>query len=283
MTSTSKPLEEPYVSRAVPPATARYWSWLFAAPEFREPLLGVYALTAEWRALTDPATDVSAAQLKLAWWREEIGRLATGTEVHPISRYLASLPAARGADFGPLAGTIEAAARQIAGAPIERGAELEAHGAALFANPLLVAARLARHAPLESGSGSAASRSMSSLATAQYLASAVADYRRDARHGRVIFPVDELLAAGIEDADLCAADPSPRLRSYLDGLRRRAAQSFDDAARCLPPAERAAMRHLLVLAQLGARRLYSGKPDGGFRLNDLYSAWTTARRAARQT
>ena len=25
-------------------ATARYWSWLFAAPDSRDPLLGVYAL-----------------------------------------------------------------------------------------------------------------------------------------------------------------------------------------------------------------------------------------------
>ena len=46
-----RPLEEPYRSRAVPPGSARYWSWLFAARESREPLLGIYALLAEWRAL----------------------------------------------------------------------------------------------------------------------------------------------------------------------------------------------------------------------------------------
>jgi hypothetical protein len=44
----------PIALRAVPPGTARYWSWLFAARVARDPLLGIYALAAEWQALMDP-------------------------------------------------------------------------------------------------------------------------------------------------------------------------------------------------------------------------------------
>src|SRR3981189_2887248 len=89
-----KPLDAPYQSRAVPPGTARYWSWLFAAAESRAPLLGIYALGAEWQALTDPATDISVAHLKLAWWQEEMRRLPQRSRVHPLSAYLAALAAA---------------------------------------------------------------------------------------------------------------------------------------------------------------------------------------------
>ena len=89
-----RPLEEPYRTRAVPPGSARYWSWLFAARESREPLLGIYALLAEWRALMDPDTETAVAQLKLAWWQEEMQRLTAGAPVHPVSRYLAALPRA---------------------------------------------------------------------------------------------------------------------------------------------------------------------------------------------
>jgi 15-cis-phytoene synthase len=272
-------LEEPYSSRAVPPATARYWSWLFAAPESRDPLIGMYALGAEWRALIDPATEREPAGLKLAWWQEEIARLARGAPLHPITRFLAALPGSGRVDFSMLNASLEAAAGQISGAPLEHGSELEPHGAALWATPLMAAALLAQEPADESEQ--AVRRTVAALGAAQYLQESVADYRRGALRGRVIFPVDELLAAGIEDADLTAPSPPERLQAYLEGLRGRAARLFHAAAAGLPEAQRAPLRHLLVLAALGARHLRGGG-QGGFRPGDLYQAWSTARRAARR-
>ncbi len=274
-----RPLEEPYRTRAVPPGTARYWSWLFAARESREPLLGIYALLAEWRALMDPGTETPVAQLKLAWWQEEMQRLTAGAPAHPVSHYLAALPRAGATDFAPLIGAVQAAARHVAGAPLERGEDLEAHSSALRGRPLMVAAQLAAEGardPVKSG------RSVTALAAAEYLTAAIGDYRREALAGRVALPVDELLAAGIEDADLTAAEPPPHLQSYLEALRRRAAQLFADAATGLPAAERAQLRHVLILAALGAKNLHrpGGSADAGVRLRDLYLAWSTARRAA---
>jgi phytoene synthase len=281
MRARPRSLEEPYRGRAVPPASARYFSWLFAAPEARDPLLGVYALMAEWRGLMDPAAEASAARLKIAWWQQEIARLARGAPVHPITRFLGTLPRAERVDFAPLGASIEAAARQIAGAALEHGSELAAHSAALHAVPLAIAARLAGTPARESDAGSAAERAAGALAEADYLAGALADYRRAAHCGRVIFPVDELLAARIEDADLIAGDPPAHLQAYLDGQRRRAAELYAATAE-LPRAERAALRHLLVLAALGAKRLRERPAGtGGRRLFDLYLAWMTARRAAR--
>lgn len=273
-------LEEPYRSRAAPPATARYWSWLFAAPEARDPLLGVYALSAEWRALTDPATEHQAAAIKLAWWREEIERLARGAPVHPITRFLAALPRAGRVDFAPLQTSLEASARHIAGAPLEHGSELESHGMALFGTPLMTAAHLAHE--ITPASGPAVQRAVAALGAAQYLEESIAGYRRDALRGRVIFPVDELLAAGIEDADLTAYPARGALPAYLDGLRLRAARLFGVAAGSLPEADHSSLRHLLVLSALGARHSRGGGiRTGAFRPADLYHSWCTARRASR--
>jgi 15-cis-phytoene synthase len=282
MGSPLRPLEEPYRSRALPPGTVRHLSWLFAAQGSRDPLLGIYALLAEWRALMDPSTEAAVARLKLAWWLEEMQRLTAGSPVHPISRYLAALPQAAAADFAPLERAVEAAALQIAGAPLEHGEELAAHSEALRGGPLMVAARLAGR-PQEPVQ--ALRSCVAALACAEYLAGAIADYRREARAGRMVFPVDELLAAGIENADLAAAVAPDHLQSYLDGVRRRAAEFFAAAADVLPREERAPLRHLLVLAALGAKHLNSRRPpaDVNFRLRDLYLAWSTARRAALQT
>ncbi len=278
-----KRLEEPYCSRAVPPGTVRYWSWLFSAPDSREPLLGIYALLAEWHALMDPGTAPEVAQIKLAWWQEEIGRLAARAPVHPISRYLASLPRSGTTDFTPLQRALEAASKQVAGAPLEGAEQLETHSGALRANPLIVAARLASDRPQETEAHMRGC--VTALAAAEYLAGAIAGYRRETHCGRAVFPIGELRAAEIEDSDLVAAVPPPRVQYYLDGLRRRAAHLFATAADLLPRTERPRQRHLMVLAALGQRRLQSrdAAPRADIRLRDLYCAWTAARRAARST
>jgi 15-cis-phytoene synthase len=277
-------LEESYRVLAVPAGSPRYWSWLFAAAPMRDPLLGIYALLAEWRALVDPAVELAAAHLKLAWWREEIERLGRGAPVHPISRYIASLPRAGEVDFTPLEITLEAAVRQIGGAPLERGAELEAHAAALWAQPLATAACLAREPGVATPApalAEAVHRAETALAAAEYLNDAIASYRRAARFGRVAFPVDELLAANVEDADLSAAEPPLHLQSYLGELRRRAVGYCSQATAALPRSEHGPMRHLLVLAALGARQT-NGRRNGLLPLRELYLAWSTARRAVRR-
>jgi 15-cis-phytoene synthase len=267
-------LEEPYRSRALPPGSARHLSWLFAAPPMRAPLLGLHALTAELQALTDPATEIAAAELKLAWWREEIERLARGAPAHPIGRYLASLPGAASIEFRSLIPMVEAALRQVAGAPLERAADLEAL-AAPWGTPLRLAAAIAGASSDEERE--AVHRSASALACAQYLAAGIDGHARAARAGRVILPVDELLAAGIEDRDLAAAEPPVHLQSYLERLRGRAREHYA-AAGALPRALRASQRHVLILAAVGAAHLRERGPQ---RWRDLFLAWSTARRAAR--
>jgi phytoene synthase len=262
--------------RALPPGTARYWSWLFAAAESRAPLLGIYALGAEWQALMDPATEVSVAHLKLAWWQEEMHRLCRGSAVHPISLYLGALPRAAAVDFTPLSVAVTAAAVQVSGAPLERGTDLEPQSRALWGGPMTLASQLADDVRDEAGLRNCTS----ALAAADYLSKSIRDYRREVRAGRVPFAVDELLAAGVDNDDLAEEPPPPHLQRYLDGLRERAAQYFNTAAEMLPRAQRARHRHLLVLAALGQAHLNSRAPaPERRRLKDMLLAWTTARRA----
>ena len=270
-----KVLDATYQARAIPPGSARHWSWLFAATETRAPLLGIYALLAEWQALRDPATEPGVAHLKLAWWSEEIQRLKRGAAVHPISIYLAALPRAAVVDFEPLLAAVAAAASQIGGAPLEHGADLEPQCRALYGGPLTLASRLAVDVPDAEGLG----KCTQALAAGEYLANAVQDYRREWGTGRISFAIDELLAAGIDNDDLAAISPPPRLQGYLDGVRERASSYFETALLALPPAQRGPQRHLLVLAALGRKHLDSRSPPGERRFKDMLLAWTTARRA----
>jgi 15-cis-phytoene synthase len=229
----------------------------------------------------DPATEPGVAHLKLGWWQEEMLRLKAGSPVHPISRYLAALPRAAAVDFAPLLGAVQAAALQMSGAPLELGADLERQSQALWGEPLALASRLVGDGLGADGLDEAALRNCTTaLAAADYLSKAIRDYRRDARVGRVPFAIDELLAAGVENADLAADSPPPHLQSYLGRLRGTAARYYEAAAQALPRAQRGRHRHLLVLAALGRRQLLSPAPPAERRrLKDMFLAWTTARRA----
>ncbi|MEP6546753.1 MAG: squalene/phytoene synthase family protein [Gammaproteobacteria bacterium] len=270
------PLDETYRTRAIPPGTSRYWSWLFAAAAVRPALLGIYALSAEWQALMDPATESAVAHLKLAWWQEEMQRLAMRSAVHPISSYLAALPGAAATDFTPLLTAAQAAAAHISGVPLERGADLEPQSDALWGGPLALVSRLSGGPQDDEG----LCNCIRWLAAAGFLARGIRDYRREAHAGRVPFAIDELMTAGIDNADL-AADPAPaHLLIYLQRLREQAAQYFHRAAQALPRDQRTAQRHLLVLAALGHSHLENRAPAPmRRRFNDMLLAWQTARRA----
>lgn len=271
-----KPLDEVYRARAIPAGTARYWSWLFAARTAKDPLVGIYSLMAEWRAVMDPATDAAVAQIKLQWWRDELGRLAAGVPAHPVTRYLAAWTS-NPSQLSPLETSIDAASAQVSGAPLERAIDLPSHADALYGGPLRVAIELAG-GPLSG----AARTCTAALGVGEYLARALADYRRECRAGRVPFPVDALLAAGIDNDDLAADTPPPRLAAYLENLRQQAALQFASAEAPLAGPERGELRHLAVLACLGTRHVHDriSPANSEFRWGDLYHAWKAARRAA---
>jgi len=249
---------------------------VFAALPLRAPLLGIFALSAEWQALLDPSTERTVAQLKLAWWHDEMLRLAQGAAVHPISLYLASQPGAAAAHFTLLTTAVEAAMLEISGAPLERAAQLENHSSALIAGPLRVASLIAD----EQVDRPALEQSTGALGQAQYLARALRTYRREATSGRIPFAVDELLHAGVENADLLAPQPAPPLQTYLQDLRRRAATHYASVLSDTPRAARPLLRHLLVLAALGLKHLPDTAGDSAFAaLKDMLLAWRTARKA----
>lgn len=246
-------LDEPYRERALPPGSSRHLAWLFAPPAARAPLLGIFALLAEWRATlrADLAPEVAAT--KLAWWRDEIHRLRHARPVHPIGRYLLASVEAAPNDWDPLERAVEAALQRIGGATFMAGSALENHADSLIGGPLRVAAMLS----LESRERCAAH----AVGALEACTRAIA--------------VGQFLAQAAEDT---TGDPS-----RAAALRAEARRRYVDAAAALPPEARSRHRGLLVLAILEAHHSSIRRPASvtPTRLSDLFLAWRTARRAAR--
>ncbi len=223
---------------------------MFSAPAARAPLLGVFALLAEWRATLHADVAPEVAATKLAWWRDEIQRLRQARPVHPIGRYLLASVTATPDDWEPLVRAIDAAARQAGGAMLDTAADRIEHADALIGGPLRVAATLAEKAVRRDvePTARALEACTRAIATGEFLT---------------------LTAAGAPD--------------QADALRAAARREYVAAVDALPTVARARYRGLLVLAVLEAHHLSTGRSDATMpaRLSDLCLAWRTARRAAR--
>jgi hypothetical protein len=244
-------LDEPYRTRAAPPGSSRHLAWLFSAPAARAPLLGIFALLAEWRATLQADIAPEVAATKLAWWRDEIQRLRQARPVHPIGRYLLASVTAMPSDWAPLERAIEAAARQAGGAVQGTAADRADHADALIGGPLRVAATL----------GVAARDRAADPAV------------------RALEACTRAIAAG----ELLAPTAAAGEPVHAGALRAAARREYVAAVDALPPVARARYRGLLVLAVLEAHHLSTDRPGTTMpaRLSDLFLAWRTARRAAR--
>jgi len=76
------------------PADDLYFAALFAHPRTRPGVTAAAALYVELEAIATRFRDLNVARTKLAWWREELGRLDAGQPAHPVTRALADASAA---------------------------------------------------------------------------------------------------------------------------------------------------------------------------------------------
>ena len=65
-----------------------YYSFLFLPPPQRRAIIALYAFCREVDDTVDESTDDGVARTRLAWWRDEIGRLFEGVPGHPVTRAL---------------------------------------------------------------------------------------------------------------------------------------------------------------------------------------------------
>src|SRR4051812_20117248 len=74
--------------KAAQSGSSFYYSFLFLPPERRRAITALYAFCREVDDAVDEPSDPAVARTKLAWWRQEIGRLYAGSPEHPVSKAL---------------------------------------------------------------------------------------------------------------------------------------------------------------------------------------------------
>lgn len=247
----SAAVDRSMIDRAAPPGSMRYFSLLYAPPEKREVLTALYVAAME---IAESARIIShdVAHTRLAWWRNEIDRLARAAPQHPAARALLPLRTVPNLQLMKLMELVLAADADLACLTFSDSTELAAYtrrsGGVLFE----VAARwLAAPAELSTQTAD----TLSQLGALVREVEILRDVRQDAVDGRVYLPLALLDLHKVAVADLrnseIGADYRAVLEEYSQSIRRR----LVDTLRTLPAPDRHAVRPLLVIASLYLRLL----------------------------
>lgn len=262
-----------------------YYSFLFLPPEQRAAITALYAYCREVDDVVDECSEPALARTKLAWWREELGRLYEGAPRHPVTRALA--PAVERFDLPR-----EQLEEIIDGMEMD----LEQFTYADFAELSLYCHRVAGVVGLLSAEifGYADRHTLKyahDLGTAFQLTNIIRDVREDAQRGRIYLPQDELARFGLRSEDLLEYRNSEALHRLLAFQAQRAREYYDKAFAQLPAEDRYRQRAGLIMAAIYRTTLDEVEADG-FRvmehkvaltpLRKFWIAWRTLRAEKRR-
>jgi len=255
-----------------------YYSFLFLPPERRRAITALYAFCREVDDTVDETTDQSVARIKLAWWRNEVALMYSGTPTHPVMLALQPYLAPYDLKQEHLQAIID-------------GMEMDLDQSRYLDYPNLK--KYCWHVAGVVGILSASIFGVTNPQTLQYaetlglafqLTNIIRDVGEDARKGRIYLPISELQQFNVTAADLLNARHSEKFEALMKFQADRAQTLYDEAFALLPQEDRRAQRPGLMMAAIYRTLLDEVERDGFHVLNQkisltplrkLWLAWKT--------
>jgi len=234
--------------RAAASGSSFYYSFLFLPADTRRAITAFYALCRELDDVVDECHERVIAEAKLNWWREEIGRFATGVPEHPATRALFDTTRGRNTSPSLLLEIVDGMAMDLDDQryPDFKSLNLYCYRVAGVVGE--VAAAL-----FDGGRGEDdrdVRRYAHELGLAFQLTNIIRDVGEDARRGRIYLPQDELARFGVREADLLSGRDTPEFQSLMQFQYARAIACYDRALATLPMRARRAQRPGLAMAAI---------------------------------
>jgi phytoene synthase len=255
-----------------------YYSFLFLPPERRRAITALYAFCREVDDIVDGAADPQVAATKLAWWRQEVGRLFAGDPQHPVSRALQPALAPFGIHAERLNEIIAGMEMDLTQTRYLDFAALERYCYHVAGVVGVLAAGIFGY------SDPRTLEYAKNLGTAFQLTNIIRDVGEDARKNRIYLPMEDLQRFGVTAADLMQARYGEGFAGLMAFQAARARAHYAKAMAALPAADRRAQRPGLIMAAIYQALLAEIERDG-FRvltqrtsltpLRKLWIAWKT--------
>ena len=243
--------------KAATSGSSFYYSFLFLPPERRRAITALYAYCREVDDVVDECTDAGVARIKLAWWREEVGKLYAGKPQHPVTQALACGSVTHDIQQQQMLELIDGMAM-----------DLDYNRYPDYDTLKLYCHRVAGVVGLMSASifGYSDKHTLdyaAELGLAFQLTNIIRDVGEDARRNRIYLPLDELQKFGVAEGDIQAARETANFQKMMTFQIERALAQYDTAFAKLPARDRKPQIPGIIMAGIYRTLLEEIRDDGG--------------------
>ena len=230
--------------KAAKSGSSFYYSFMFLPPEQRQAITALYAFCREVDDVVDECHDVSLAQIKLEWWRQEVERIFTGTPTHPVGFALQDVLTRFKLPQEQLLEIIDGMAMDLSQTRYLdfKGLQLYCYRVASVVG--LLAAEIFGYQDRHT------QKYAHDLGMAFQLTNIIRDVGEDARRGRVYLPLDEMKRFGVTVDDLFEARQTDNFRKLMEFQIERAEHYYAQALAQLPASDRKTQRPGLIMAAI---------------------------------
>ncbi len=257
--------------KAAKSGSSFYYSFMFLPPQRRQAITALYAFCREVDDVVDECHDLSLAQTKLEWWRQEVARVYAGTPTHPVGLALQDVIGAFNLPQEQLLEIIDGMAMDLAQTRYLdfKGLQLYCYRVASVVG--LLAAEIFGYRDRQT------LKYAHDLGLAFQLTNIIRDVGEDARRGRIYLPVEDLQRFDVPARDILEARYSDAFRELMAFQAQRAESFYDQAFAHLPEVDRKAQRPGLVMAAIYRTLLREIAADG-FKVLDRRTSLTPLRK-----
>ena len=230
--------------KAAKSGSSFYYSFMFLPAEQRRAITALYAFCREVDDVVDECHDLSLAQTKLEWWRQEVGRIYGGVPTHPVGHALKDVLQGFRLPQEQLLEIIDGMAMDLSQTRYLdfKGLQLYCYRVASVVG--LLAAEIFGYQDRQT------LKYAHDLGLAFQLTNIIRDVGEDAMLGRIYLPVSELQQFDVKAHEILKRQYSDRFTALMRFQAERAHRLYDEAFALLPDADRRAQKPGLMMASI---------------------------------
>lgn len=233
-----------------------YYSFMFLPKQKRRAIIALYAFCREVDDVVDECTDLKVAQVKLAWWRDEIKNLYLSKPIHPVTKALM-----------PVIHTYQLSEEHFQEIIDGMEMDLSFNRYQDFKQLQLYCYRVASVVGILSAQIFGFTNRLTlkfahDLGMAFQLTNIIRDVGEDARRNRIYLPLDDLARFNVTEEDILQSRESDAVKQLLEYQIERAESYYDKALQQLPKEDRKQQSVGLIMAAIYRTLLREIKADG---------------------
>lgn len=233
-----------------------YYSFLFLPKQKRLAMTALYAFCREVDDIVDECTELKVAQVKLAWWRDEITNLFRDNPIHPVTKALQPHIHAFNLSEAHFQEIIDGMEMDLNFNRYQDFKQLQLYCYRVASVVGILSAQIFGF------SNRKTLKYAHDLGMAFQLTNIIRDVGEDARRNRIYIPLDDLAKYGVSEADILASKESAAVKQLLDYEIERAEQYYDRALSELPKEDCKLQKSGLMMAAIYRTLLREIKADG---------------------